>query len=69
MEGFSRFLEVIATDLVHERMLKGLRALAQERHIKKYVVVSFDPRRRVLDGIQVVPWREFLDGLWGREWA
>ncbi len=62
-------VEVKASELVHERMLRGLRALREEKLIKNYVVASFDPRRRVVDGIEIVPWPEFLDKLWSGHWV
>jgi predicted AAA+ superfamily ATPase len=61
-------IEVKGTELVHDRMLKGLRALAEEKLVKKHIVVSLDPSPRKTDGVDIIPWREFLAMLWGREW-
>ncbi|MGK5086542.1 AAA family ATPase [Bdellovibrionota bacterium FG-2] len=61
-------VEVKVTDHVHERMLKGLRALREEQLVERYVVVSLDPTPRVVDGIEILPWKYFLTKLWGREW-
>lgn len=57
-------IAVKSTDLVQERDLKGLRALREEGLIRKCLVVSRDTERRVLDGIEIYPWAEFLDSLW-----
>ena len=43
--------------------LKGLRALAEEKTLKPFLCVSMEPRSRLVDGIQILPWAEFLDGL------
>jgi predicted AAA+ superfamily ATPase len=50
---------------VTEGMLKGLRALAEEKSIKHRFVVSPDTiERRTSDGIRVVPYSVFLSELW-----
>jgi len=51
----------------HPRELKSLKALAEEGKMKRYLCVCFEPRRRVIDGIIILPWAEFLDGLWNGE--
>lgn len=60
-------IEVKAAELVHERMLKGLRALSEEGLVKRHIVVSLDPRPRVIDGVEVLPLEEFLRQLWSGE--
>jgi predicted AAA+ superfamily ATPase len=49
--------------------LKPLRALAEERQLKRYLCVSLEPRPRQLAGVSVLPFRDFLDALWGGEYA
>jgi hypothetical protein len=49
---------------VGDRDLRGLRALKEEGLLKRYVVVSLEARSRTVDGIQILPWKEFLDRLW-----
>jgi uncharacterized protein len=53
-----------AKDPVGERHLKGLRALKEEKLLEHHVAVTLEPRRRTVDGITLVPWREFLEQLW-----
>ncbi|MCM2324159.1 MAG: AAA family ATPase, partial [Oligoflexia bacterium] len=60
-------IEVKSTDRVQERMLTGLRALKEEKLIKNFYLVSQDPERRVVDGIQLLPYQEFLKRLWQGE--
>jgi len=48
--------------------LKGLRALKDEIHPLRCLLVSRVPRpRRTGDGIEILPWSDFLRQLWGGE--
>lgn len=59
-------IEIKGTDLVHEKQLKGLRALKEEGLIRYFGVVSLDTHRRLTeDGIHIWPWDLFLKTLWG----
>jgi predicted AAA+ superfamily ATPase len=62
-------IEVKAKEPVGERDLRGLRALKEEALLKHYVVVSLEPRARTVDGIRILPWRQFLDQLWAGEFV
>ena len=33
-----------------------------------YVLVSMEPKARQVNGLDILPWREFLDRLWSGEW-
>jgi predicted AAA+ superfamily ATPase len=57
-------IEVKAKNPVGERDLRGLRALREEALLRHYLVVSLEARPRTVDGIQILPWQEFLDRLW-----
>lgn len=57
-------IEVKAKDPVGARDLRGLRALKEESLLKHYVVVSLESRPRTVDGIRILPWKDFLDQLW-----
>lgn len=48
--------------------LRGLRALAEERTLRRYLCVSLESRRREVGGIVILPYAKFLEGLWGGEW-
>ena len=61
-------IEVKSTELVHERMLKGLRAFAEEKIAKHYIVISRDHRPRRVGNIEILPWQMFLAQLWQRHW-
>ena len=43
------------------RLLEGL--------LSHYIVVSLEKRPRTTDGIQILPWRIFLDRLWNGDFA
>jgi predicted AAA+ superfamily ATPase len=46
--------------------LRGLRALSEERVARRKLIVSQVKKRRVTDdGIEILPWRDFCDELWG----
>jgi uncharacterized protein len=49
--------------------LKGLRALAEEGSLKRFVCVSLEARPRRADGIEVLPLARFLQALWGGEFS
>jgi predicted AAA+ superfamily ATPase len=62
-------VEVKAKETVSPQDVKSLRALAEERKLKRYVCVSLEARPRRVDGLALVPVREFLDALWSGEYT
>ena len=56
--------EFKSTTLVTEKHLKGLKALREEQNIQKFCIVSQDSEMCIIDGIQVYPWKNFLNLLW-----
>ncbi len=57
-------IEVKAKKNVSPHDLKSLRVLAEEKQFKRYLCVCLESRARTVDGITVLPYREFLDALW-----
>ncbi|MBN1962723.1 MAG: ATP-binding protein [Deltaproteobacteria bacterium] len=57
-------IEAKASKHITEKHLKGLRALAEEHQLKRFIVVCHETRPRLVDGIYIMPWRMFLDELW-----
>jgi hypothetical protein len=57
-------VELKAKENLSPRDLKPLLALAEEKKLKRYLCVSLEPRPRKLSGVTVLPFRQFLDGLW-----
>jgi MoxR-like ATPase len=61
-------VEVKAKESVSPQDLKSLRALAEEKQLKRYLCVCLEPRARRTDGISVLPLERFLDALWNDEY-
>ena len=53
---------------ISEADLRSLRALAEEKKLKRYLCVSLEPRARTLRGVTVLPMAEFLRALWDGEY-
>jgi hypothetical protein len=48
--------------------LKGLRRFNEEYTVRHSILVSLDPKpRKTEDGIEILPWKIFLENLWGGE--
>ena len=62
-------VEVKAKENVSAQDLKSLRALAEEKQLRRYLCVSLEPRARKIDGISVLPLSEFLEALWNEEYT
>jgi len=60
-------IEVKAKENVSLQDLKSLRALAEEKQLKRYLCVSLEPRARKIEGISVLPLTDFLEALWNEE--
>lgn len=57
-------IEVKASARIHEKHLKGLKALIEEGIIRNFVLVSQEPRPQMIGGIRILPWISFLEELW-----
>jgi predicted AAA+ superfamily ATPase len=57
-------IEVKASRSVDAKDMKGLRSLSEEGKMERLIVVSRDPERRQVDGIEIWPFRMFLAALW-----
>ena len=58
-------LEVKGVEAAQEQHARGLRAFSEEYATKRRILVTCDTRsRRLEDGIDVLPWKEFLQQLW-----
>lgn len=61
-------VEVKAKETVSPQDLKSLRALAEEKRLKRYLCVSLEPRRRRVGDVTILPYRAFLKALWSGEY-
>jgi predicted AAA+ superfamily ATPase len=57
-------VEVKAKEPVAAQDVRSLRALAQERKLKRYLCVCLEPRARTVEGVEILPYATFLDALW-----
>jgi predicted AAA+ superfamily ATPase len=62
-------VEVKAKASISALDLKPLRALAEEKKLKRYLCVSLEPRKRKLENMTILPFRDFLEALWSREYS
>lgn len=60
-------VEVKAKENVSPQDLKSLRALMEEGKLKHYLCVCLEPRARKVDGIHILPYEKFLEGIWDGE--
>jgi len=57
-------VEVKSSRTVSTQDLKGLRALAEEGTLRDFICVSLESSPRRVAGVEIVPWRLFLERLW-----
>jgi predicted AAA+ superfamily ATPase len=62
-------VEVKAKENVAATDLKALRALAEEKKLKYYLCVSLEPRKRRIENIMVLGYKDFLETLWNGEYS
>lgn len=62
-------VEAKAKENVSPHDLRSLRAIAEERTMKRLMCVTMEPRRRESDGITLLPYHDFLRALWSGELA
>ena len=57
-------VEIKAESNVKTQDYKGLRALKEEALLKNYTLVTFKDTPRKVGGIQLMPWKMFVENLW-----
>jgi predicted AAA+ superfamily ATPase len=62
-------IEVKAKSNLSRQELRSLRALAEEKRLKRYLCVSLEPRARKVEGMLVIPFKEFLEALWSGDYT
>ena len=60
-------IEVKGTKEVLPRHLKGLKAFQRDYRPSRIIIISLDEKPRLADDIEVLPWADFLERLWGGE--
>ncbi|MCX5916216.1 MAG: AAA family ATPase [Deltaproteobacteria bacterium] len=62
-------VETKAKENLSGQDLKSLRAIAEEKKLKRYLCVCLEPRPRKIENIMVLPLSRFLDSLWAGEYS
>ncbi len=62
-------IEMKARENIAANDLKSLKALAEEKKLKRYLCVSLEARRRQVGEVTILPVKEFLNSLWEEEYA
>jgi predicted AAA+ superfamily ATPase len=62
-------VETKAKENLSGQDLKSLRAIAEEKKLKRYLCVCLEPRPRKIENILVLPLSQFLDSLWAGEYS
>lgn len=62
-------VEIKAKRNVSPRDVRSLKALAEEKKMKRYICVCLESRARRFDGITILPLRSFLESLWSGEYS
>lgn len=57
-------IEVKASRMISPRHLQGLRDLNALKRLRRKIVVCRENEPRTLDGVEILPWREFAERLW-----
>jgi len=59
-------IEAKSTEMANRDHLKGLRRFKEEHKVRRSILVSLDPKpRKTEDEIEILPWKVFLENLWG----
>jgi len=67
--GRKTAIEVKASQNVTPKMLKGLKALQEEKFADRHICVSLEKVPRKMDGIEILPFKLFLRALWKGEFS
>lgn len=57
-------LEVKGSERVHDFDLRPFEALLEDGPIRRRLVVSLERQPRKVGGVEILPWRDFLERLW-----
>ncbi|MDO9184069.1 MAG: AAA family ATPase [Bacteriovorax sp.] len=62
--GKEMAIEIKSSDRFQEKHLKGLKAFKEEGLVKRHILISRDPIKRLVDGIEVMPYEQFFKEFW-----
>lgn len=68
--GGQTAIEVKGKSVVSDKDLNGLRALEEEKILKRYLLVCLEEKPRLVDKkFLILPYKNFLRSLWNQEWV
>ncbi len=67
--GRKTAIEAKASKNVTPKMLKGLKALQEEKFARRHICVCLEKVPRKVEGVEILPYRHFLQALWQGEYA
>lgn len=62
-------IEIKAKENISANDIKSLAALSEENKLKNHILVSFEPRRRTIGKVIILPYKQFLDMLWSKAFS
>ncbi|MBI3541130.1 MAG: ATP-binding protein [Deltaproteobacteria bacterium] len=62
-------IEVKGKSILRDDDLKGLKALKEEKKCKTHILVNLGEHPSTINGIQVLPWKIFLNQLWAGKFS
>jgi predicted AAA+ superfamily ATPase len=62
--GKEMAIEIKSSERFQEKYLKGLKAFKEEGLVKRHILISRDPIKRIVDGIEVMPFDQFFKEFW-----
>jgi predicted AAA+ superfamily ATPase len=57
-------IEAKSSTRLSQKHFKGLKALQEEKTFQKFIIICREKEKRLVDGILIYPWEEFLNDLW-----
>ncbi|MDF1571807.1 MAG: hypothetical protein P1P82_09350 [Bacteroidales bacterium] len=60
-------IEIKSVEEIKSRHLKGLKGFLEDYPKARAIVVSLDQHPRILNGIEILPAKQFLKLLWNKE--
>jgi len=67
--GRKTAIEAKASKNVTPKMLKGLKALQEEKFARRHICVCLEKVPRKVEGVEILPYGHFLQALWQGEFA
>lgn len=62
--GKEMAIEIKSSERFQEKYLKGLKAFKEEGLVKRHILISRDPVKRIVDGIEIMPFDQLFKELW-----